>query len=128
MNLASMERALDIPQRTFAKWKNRSVTPSATGVTLLKFIKLFPWLVEVGDQKFDPVAADRIMIKNASERFFSHVTMNKEIGFETGVAKSGNNLRVYIDFIQNSNSESSFSTLSKSNSLKVTSTDIFTIA
>lgn len=128
LNLSSIERALELPQRTLAKWKNRSTNPSATGVSLLKFIKLFPWLLEVGDQKFDPIAADRIMIKNASDRFFNKVTTSQDLNIETGVQISGNNLRVYVDLFMNAKSDSHLSTLAQSDTFNVASSEIFTIA
>ena len=69
MSLASMERALNIPQKTFAKWKNGATNPSATGVTLLKFIRLFPWLLEVADSNFDQQKSHQIMLGAAFEKW-----------------------------------------------------------
>ena len=71
-SLASMERALNIPQKTFAKWKNGATNPSATGVTLLKFIKLFPWLLDVADSNFDQQKSHQIMLKAASEKWMEY--------------------------------------------------------
>lgn len=52
-NLAGIERALSLPQRTLSKWKNDDNSASAAGVTLLKFITFFPWLIEVAENGFD---------------------------------------------------------------------------
>ncbi len=65
VNIAGMERALELPQRTLAKWKNGTSNPTAAGVTLLKFLKLFPWLVDVADYNFDYDNGQRIHIQDA---------------------------------------------------------------
>jgi hypothetical protein len=51
-NLAGIERALELPQRTLSKWRNDN-TPTAAGLTLLKFISIFPWLIDVADTHFN---------------------------------------------------------------------------
>lgn len=63
-NFAGMERALELPQRTLAKWKNGSASPSAAGVTLLKFLRLFPWLLVVAEKNFDFEVSQSIHIKD----------------------------------------------------------------
>jgi hypothetical protein len=65
INIAGMERALELPQRTLSKWKNGTSIPTAAGVTLLKFLKLFPWLVDVADCNFDYDNGQRIHIQDA---------------------------------------------------------------
>lgn len=65
INIAGMERALELPQRTLAKWKSGTSSPTAAGVTLLKFLKLFPWLVDVADCDFDYDNGQRIHIQDA---------------------------------------------------------------
>ncbi|MGP1602419.1 hypothetical protein [Treponema sp.] len=64
-NFAGIERALNIPQRTFSKWKNKKTKPSAPAIALLKFLDIFPWLVDIADNKFDKIAADNILLKYA---------------------------------------------------------------
>ncbi|KJR97181.1 MAG: hypothetical protein VR65_24845 [Desulfobulbaceae bacterium BRH_c16a] len=63
-NLSSMERVLELPQRTLAKWKNTG-KPSAAGVSLLKLIRCFPWLLEVAEQNFEFQSAQKIYISTA---------------------------------------------------------------
>ena len=70
-NLASMERALELPQRTLSKWKN-DTPPVAAGLTLLKFIALFPWLLTVADTKFDQVQSQAICVHNAIDLLYTH--------------------------------------------------------
>lgn len=64
--LAAVEKALGLSQRTLTKWKIGATKPSSSSVALLKFIKLFPWLLEVADSKYDATVAKRIFI----EEFF----------------------------------------------------------
>jgi transposase-like protein len=63
-NLASIERALELPQRTLSKWRN-DTPPAAAGLTLLKFISLFPWLLTVADTNFDILKSQEICAHNA---------------------------------------------------------------
>lgn len=79
-NFAGLERSLGLPQRTLTKWKNAANPPSAAGVTLLKFLRLFPWLVEVAELKFDFDAAQRVHIENGMKRLLSDVSFNSSLG------------------------------------------------
>ncbi len=63
-SLSAMERALELPQRTLAKWKNTG-KPSAAGVSLLKFIRCFPWLLDVAEHKFEFQSAQKIFVSTA---------------------------------------------------------------
>ncbi|MDH4318549.1 MAG: hypothetical protein OEV64_09190 [Desulfobulbaceae bacterium] len=69
VSMAAIERALSLPQRTLTKWKNEVSNPSATGLTLLKFIRTFPWLLEVADNDFNFDTAQKIHISNAMKIF-----------------------------------------------------------
>lgn len=64
-SFSSIERALELPQRTLSKWKTKDSPPSAAGVSLLKLIRLFPWLIDVADCKFDYENAQKIYITHA---------------------------------------------------------------
>ncbi|MBU1568858.1 MAG: hypothetical protein KJ630_24940 [Proteobacteria bacterium] len=64
LNYASMERALDLPQRTLAKWKSTG-KPSAAGLTLLRFLRLFPWLIEVAEHRYEFQNSQKICAKAA---------------------------------------------------------------
>ena len=65
VSMSSIERALGIPQRTLAKWKNKRSKTSSAGIALLRFIRLFPWLLEVAENKYDYQKAENIQINNA---------------------------------------------------------------
>lgn len=47
-SLATLERILELPQRTLRVWKHE-IPPA--GVTLLKFVRLFPWLLDIVDDR-----------------------------------------------------------------------------
>ena len=63
-NFAGIERALNIPQRTFSKWKNKKTKPSAPAIALLRFLDIFPWLIDVADNKFDKNIAKRLVMRH----------------------------------------------------------------
>lgn len=72
---AYMERALGLPARTLARWKNEaSLMPSAAGHALMRLIWTFPWLLQVADAGFDENEARILLLKAAGkedERFES---------------------------------------------------------
>lgn len=76
-SMSSIERALGLPQRTLTKWKNGAANPSASGVALLKFVDIFPWLLDVADNKFDHDIAKRIYLSCALNEFLSLVDFKK---------------------------------------------------
>ena len=94
MSMSSIERALEIPQRTLTKWKNRTNAPSSTGVALMRFIKLFPWLLEVAENKYDYNEAQKIHINAAIQKLLPEIDFLKEDFIEAGgiVATSGSAL------------------------------------
>ena len=78
-SFSSMERALGLPQRTLTKWKNGASSPTAAGVTLLKFIKLFPWLLEVAENDFEYLTAQRIHLNVACRKIVNYMTINEDM-------------------------------------------------
>ncbi len=77
ISMASIERALELPQRTLTKWKNGRTKPSATVITLLKFLRIFPWLLEVAENKFDYSTAQKIHIENAVNKLLASLSFDK---------------------------------------------------
>jgi DNA-binding transcriptional regulator YiaG len=94
MSMSSIERALGIPQRTLTKWKNRTNVPSSTGIALMRFIKLFPWLLEIAENKYDYNEAQKIHINAAIQKLLPEIDFCKENFIEAGgiVATSGSAL------------------------------------
>lgn len=77
-SFAGIERALEIPQKTLSRWKNKTAKPSAPSIALLKFLRLFPWLIEVAEQKYDYSKAQKIHISDSLAKFVQQMTFNDE--------------------------------------------------
>lgn len=60
-NLLYIERTLDLPRRTLSRWKH-SGEGSASTLLLLKMLETFPFLIDVAEQKFDPVFAEKALV------------------------------------------------------------------
>jgi len=62
--LSSVERALDLPERTLSRWKN---TPklSRESITLLRFLRTYTWLVEVADRGYNEAFARGAVLREA---------------------------------------------------------------
>ena len=65
ISMSSIERALEMPQRSLTKWKNNTSKASSAGIALLRFVRLFPWLLEVAENKYDFQVAQKIQINNS---------------------------------------------------------------
>lgn len=88
ISMSAIERALEIPQRTLTKWKNGNAMPSSTGIALMRFIRLFPWLLEVAERKYDYNEAQKVHINAALQRLLSVVYFDQEDFADTGIATS----------------------------------------
>jgi hypothetical protein len=64
LSMAYLERALDLPQRTMARWKGGEC--SAAGVALLRVVRTFPWIVRVAEVKFAREAADAAIVEESA--------------------------------------------------------------
>jgi DNA-binding transcriptional regulator YiaG len=73
ISFAGIERAVGLPQRTLTKWKNGISTPTAAGIALLKYLRTFPWLVDVAENKFDYDISQKIFMKVAFNTFVNSV-------------------------------------------------------
>lgn len=96
--LASIERVLGLPQRTLAKWKNENVAPSAAGVSLLKYIRVFPWLLEVAENDYDYAISQRIHISTAMNSLLSEMQFNNKICTKAGYIESANQTMFFAQY------------------------------
>ena len=65
-SLANIERVLNLPQGTISKWKNdHKLNP--TGLALLRFIRIFPWLLSVAEKNYDISFLQQTLIKSINE-------------------------------------------------------------
>lgn len=67
-SMAATERALELPWRTLSRWKSGKGI-SAVGLALLRTVATYPWILEVAEQKFAPMAAGKIMCMQAYDVF-----------------------------------------------------------
>jgi len=98
ISMSAIERALDIPQRTLAKWRSGSSSPTATGVALMRFIRLFPWLLDVAENKYDYDYAQKICINSGIQKFLSSISFKTENFSEAGVIATSRSAFMYMHF------------------------------
>lgn len=63
IRMSYMERALELPTRTIARWKGGDL--SAATLALLRIIRTFPWILEVADAHFDQSVANYKLLAEA---------------------------------------------------------------
>jgi DNA-binding transcriptional regulator YiaG len=73
ISMSAIERALSLPQRTITKWRNGVSKPSAAGLALLKYLRTFPWLIEIAENNFDYSIAQKIHINSAVQKFLKYI-------------------------------------------------------
>jgi len=99
ISMSSIERALDLPQRTLTKWKNGLSVPSATGAALMNVIRTYPWILTVAQYKYDPSIARDVHIKNAINELLKIVPFGYgNIPAETRVFLTPRSLFMYLKY------------------------------
>ncbi len=78
VSFASIERVLGLSQRTLTKWKNEVSAPTSAGIALMKFLKTFPWLLDVADAKFEYSAAQKIHMEAFMKSLLSQTSLFKD--------------------------------------------------
>lgn len=64
IKMSYMERALELPARTIARWKGGEL--SATTLALLRIIRTYPWILEVADAHFHETVASSRLVEEAA--------------------------------------------------------------
>ncbi|MGJ0516008.1 MAG: hypothetical protein ACR65O_09725 [Methylomicrobium sp.] len=64
IKMSYMERALELPARTVARWKGGDL--SATTLALLRIIRTYPWILEVADAHYDESVAISRLVEEAA--------------------------------------------------------------
>ena len=77
VSFASIERVLGLSQRTLTKWRNEVSAPTSAGIALMKFLKTFPWLLDVADAKFEYSAAQKIHMEAFMKTLISQIGVIK---------------------------------------------------
>jgi DNA-binding transcriptional regulator YiaG len=98
ISMSAMERALNIPQRTFTKWKNGNAMPSSTGIALLRCLRLFPWLLEVAENAYDYDIAQKIHIQSAVQTLFSKVEFEEGSISDAGLVTTAKTAFFYMQY------------------------------
>jgi hypothetical protein len=87
ISFAAIERALGLPQRTLTKWKNGISTPTAAGIALLKIIKLFPWIIDVAENKYNYEYAQRLFLNMAFHTMVDKIPFVESSGVKINLPK-----------------------------------------
>ena len=88
IKMTYLERALELPARTVARWKNGG--SSAASIALLRVIRTFPWILEVADANFAPNIAKKKLIQEASRVLYDAMENNTKaasLAVKVGIGK-----------------------------------------
>jgi transposase-like protein len=96
VSFSSIERVLNLPQRTLTKWKNNASRPTAAGVALLKFLHLFPWLLDVAEHNFDYDVSQKVFIHTAFTVMLNKLSFSKTDIMTAGVSTTNTSSLLYF--------------------------------
>ena len=96
VNFAGIERAVGLPQRTLTKWKNGNSSPTAAGIALLKYLRTFPWLIEVAEQKFDFNISQKIFVAEAINMLLKSMAFNGNDIEKNGYSATAGNFNATV--------------------------------
>jgi len=96
ISFAGIERAVGLPQRTLTKWKNGISSPTAAGIALLKYLRIFPWLIEVAENKFDFNISQKIFIGEAISVLLKSMNFNSSDIEKNGYSATAGNFTANI--------------------------------
>lgn len=97
ISMSGIERALGLPQRTLSKWKNGNAAPSATGLALMRFVRLFPWMLVVAEEKYDFNEAQKIHIQDAVNQLLSVVSFDERDIFNyVGISTAWDTATIFV--------------------------------
>jgi transposase-like protein len=82
ISFSSVERILNLPQRTLTKWKNNVSQPSAAGIALLKFLRVFPWLLNAAEHSYDYDTSQKIFLKSTFNILLQKMSFSKNDAME----------------------------------------------
>jgi transposase-like protein len=96
ISFSSIERILNLPQRTLTKWKNDVSQPSAAGVALLKFLRVFPWLLNVAEHSYDYDTSQKIFLQSAFNMMLQKISFSENDIMGLGVFVTNKSKLMYI--------------------------------
>ena len=68
ISFTDIENSLELPTRTLSRWKQQ-LNYSKIGLTLLRIVKSYPWIILVAAKKFDKKVTEDIFKKAAMKKF-----------------------------------------------------------
>jgi hypothetical protein len=86
VKLKDIEDSLGLPVRTLSRWKSR-LNYSAIGLTLLRVIRSYPWIIFVAARRFEKKYVDEVF-KEAAMKKFNLVERNKTVSPEISNASA----------------------------------------
>lgn len=96
ISFAGIERAVGLPQRTLTKWKNGISTPTAAGIALLKYLRIFPWLIDVAEHKFDYDISQKIFLGMAFNVFMNSIQIKSGGIIPDGKTDTAVNINAHV--------------------------------
>jgi transposase-like protein len=96
ISFSSIERILNLPQRTLTKWKNDVAQPSAAGIALLKFLRVFPWLLDIAEHSYDYDISQKIFLQSAFNALLHKISFLKNDIMEMGVFMTNKSNLIYV--------------------------------
>jgi hypothetical protein len=96
-SMAYLERALELPQRTLARWKTGEC--SASAVALLRILRTYPWIGRVAESGYDERCAKSLLVSEAVVVFED---LAKQAGLATHarVDSGADSVRITAEFTE----------------------------
>jgi transposase-like protein len=102
-SMTSIERALELPSRTLYRMKSTKEF-SAASLALLRYLRTYPWLIKVAENKYDSNYAKIILMENSFRTFsgfFSEFSKTYDVKSSVDLNLSKNHAQVSISLEAN---------------------------
>ncbi len=77
------------------KWIIKSF-PSSPGIALLKLLRVFPWLLEVAENKYDFALSQKIHMTVAFKEMLRHIRFSEDDFFDNKPGTTGNSHFLFV--------------------------------
>ena len=94
ITMAYIERVLDLPKRTIARWKSGS--DSATGVALLRMVRTCPWMLEIAKNRFSPSITAKVVLNQAGNFLASYVSDIDDLTYNPFLQTADTRINVFV--------------------------------
>ncbi|MCD6584814.1 MAG: hypothetical protein J7K96_03530 [Desulfobacteraceae bacterium] len=104
IKMTYIERALELPARTIARWKSGG--SSAASIALLRTIRTFPWILEVADSDFAPKIAKMKIVQESGRLLYDVMETNtKAVSIAVEVGMNAVNITASLELDHRFNPE-----------------------